>query len=134
MRSDSLTNDDRTIILQIEKALAQQTASSLPADQKNDRQRVLNVGRSFLLSIFCAKLFESEHDVDRVVNRCDEERQQRKNLGQCHGYIPPFGQSLRGETCKSRPPGALFMETKPSGRELPPAFWTQRLAALQRQL
>ena len=77
---------------------------------------------------------ESEHDVDRVVNRCDEERQQRKNLGQCHGYIPPFGQSLRGKTFKSRPPGALFMETKPSGRELPPAFWTQRLAALLRQL
>ena len=67
------------------------------------------------MSIFCAKLSESEHDVDRVVNRCDEERQQRKNLGQCHGYIPPFGQSLRGETFKSRPPGALFMETKPSG-------------------
>ena len=117
------------------KSVGRQTASSLPADQKNDRQRVLNVGRSFLLSIFIlsfrdlpGNIKHTENDRKDQAQQTDDDCQKCEKFRQCHATSPLSAQDLRGRKLSKVPTrGPVSCETDFRARSQPPAFFDTAL-------
>ena len=103
-----LTNYCKSFILEVQKALALQTASSLPACQKIDR----TAWESWRSIFFCmvAVHVNLPHDVKHGADSVDDERQRCDDLRDCHVCSPPVTQRLREVLLKliEPPPGLLW--------------------------